>query len=97
MVRLLRTPWTRCLALPDDVRSIREGFCPVLDTVHIDLKIRFLWLVIPQNPFLSTQLSTHGHPRPKLDSTKGKKHGIKDYKIALIFLVHFPDADSRFG
>jgi len=58
----------------------------------------------PENSILVTchppkpaQLSTHGHPRPELDSTKGKKHGIKDYKIALIFLVHFPDADSRFG
>jgi hypothetical protein len=43
------------------------------------------------------QLSTHGHLRPELDSTKGEKHGIKDYEIGLSFLVSFPDAGSRFA
>jgi len=47
--------------------------------------------------FFGDQLSTHGHLRPELDSTKVKKHRITDYETGLIFLVRFPDPDRPCG
>jgi hypothetical protein len=66
----------------------------------MDLKTQSFSLLncsyLPNTRLFHDQLSTHGHLRPELDSTKGRKHGIKNYEAGLIFLVGFPDADIHF-